>query len=286
MKFVRIGLLLAATLGFVQTASAADMPLKAAPVVAPVATWSGWYAGVHVGYGWEDPRYTFQDPSNLAFAQCGPCFNPFSAAATDTTSGFIGGAHFGYNWQLNPTWLVGVEGDFTWTGMSSSASTPLITSAAPVGTGVPFVAAGTGLTGSTDINWLASLRGRLGYTTGPWLLYGTAGAAWLDYDFTGSAVCGAPTCGATHTVSTSFSNTVFGWTAGAGAEWQIPASNWRARAEYLYYRFAFTDFGQGTWTTGGAASACRAGVSPCGGAFGVGDIELHTVRFGLSYAFR
>lgn len=296
MKFVRTGLLLAAALGFVQSATAADMPRKAAPpVVAPVASWTGWYVGGHVGYGWEDPTYRFSDPNNVAFANCGPCFGTAGFgpnAATDSTSGFIGGAHFGYNWQLNSNWLVGLEGEFTWTGMNSSLNTPLI--GYTLGTLAPFAIPGSGLSLNTDINWIASLRGRLGYITGPWLLYATGGAAWLDYDFTGTASCttgaapgGCPT-GFTTAATASFGDTKTGWTIGGGLEWQMPASNWRMRGEYAYYQFDFTDAGTGIFrnTVTGANSACLVAAPACPGNFSVSDISMHTVRLGLTYAFR
>jgi hypothetical protein len=36
-----------------QMASAADMPVKATPMVAPtVYNWTGWYVGANFGYGW------------------------------------------------------------------------------------------------------------------------------------------------------------------------------------------------------------------------------------------
>ena len=48
-------LALAASIGFVSSASAADLPAKApmvkALVVAPY-NWGGWYVGGNVGYGW------------------------------------------------------------------------------------------------------------------------------------------------------------------------------------------------------------------------------------------
>ena len=57
MRMRHIGLL-AVALGFgaAQSASAADLPIKApvykAPPIAPAYSWSGCYIGAQVGYGW------------------------------------------------------------------------------------------------------------------------------------------------------------------------------------------------------------------------------------------
>src|SRR5580700_4776027 len=69
-------------------------------------------------------------------------------------SSVIGGAYAGYNWQLAPQWLIGIEGDATWADLTVPA-------------------------GSGDVNWLGSLRGRIGWSpTAITMLYFTGGAAW------------------------------------------------------------------------------------------------------------
>ncbi|MGE0054375.1 MAG: outer membrane protein [Hyphomicrobium sp.] len=63
--------------------------------------------------------------------------------------GFVAGAQLGYNWQANAI-VYGVEGDISFTGADS-------------------------------VDWLASVRGRLGYLVQPsLLLYGTAGVGGSD----------------------------------------------------------------------------------------------------------
>jgi hypothetical protein len=53
MKRTILGLLAGiAGASFSQNASAADMAIKAAPALAPVATWTGLYLGVHGGAAW------------------------------------------------------------------------------------------------------------------------------------------------------------------------------------------------------------------------------------------
>jgi opacity protein-like surface antigen len=87
----------------------------------------------------------------------------------------------GYNWQFAPTWVVGLEGDWSWTNNSTSESVNTRTSA-----GVAFVPASPAVM-SRDLDWLASIRGRLGFLVTPdLLLYGTGGAAFGHVNYTGT----------------------------------------------------------------------------------------------------
>jgi hypothetical protein len=52
---IRISAVLAAALVWGTGAFAADMPVKAPPVVATVFSWTGFYVGGHAGYAWGEP---------------------------------------------------------------------------------------------------------------------------------------------------------------------------------------------------------------------------------------
>ena len=146
---------------FATQAHAAD--LRAPPVVylPPPPTWQGWYVGGNVGVGWFDPDVS------VNFAPFGVPLN--AGFNTSTEAEVVGGVHGGYNWQFAPQWVAGVEGDIDFTSMRASA------------TAASF---NTSITASADVNWLASVRGRVGYLWTPGLLlYGTAGAAWADIDY-------------------------------------------------------------------------------------------------------
>ncbi len=87
-----------------------------------------------------------------------------------------------------------------------------------------------------DLQWLTTIRGRLGMVWRSSLIYVTGGAAWahlkgktLDFAETAPAVYGQATSG-------NFSKTKTGWVVGAGYERMI-ASRWSVRAEYLHYQF-------------------------------------------------
>ena len=119
-------------------------------------------------------------------------------SGTDNLNGFVGGGQAGYNWQFNNI-VVGVEGDFQGTAQS-------LTQTATVG-GIAF-------SGSEKLPWFAQ---------GPWLLYGTGGAAWVDGRVSITAL------GQTFTSET----TKTGWTGGGGLEWMF-APQWSLKVEYLY----------------------------------------------------
>src|SRR4051812_790316 len=87
--------------------SAADMAVKARPLVAPVEVWSctGIYGGVHAGAGWGSTE------STLTSFTVGPVVTPLNFPfSQNTRSGFLGGGQVGANYQSG--WAVfGVQGD-------------------------------------------------------------------------------------------------------------------------------------------------------------------------------
>jgi outer membrane immunogenic protein len=98
----------------------------------------------------------------------------------------IGGGHLGYNWQGARNLVVGVEGD------------------------VDFL---------DNVDYLASIRGRLGWAFGPTLAYATGGAAFIGFD---------------DGVSNDDSDT--GWVAGLGVEHKL-RDRVSVGVEGLYYAF-------------------------------------------------
>jgi outer membrane immunogenic protein len=216
-------------------ASAADMPpryAKAPVAVAPVATWTGCYIGVNAGYSWGDGSSSLAlQPSAAAFP-----FDPASYAALDgrytgSPSGALGGGQVGCNYQSG-MFVVGIEADIDYLGASKTASRAGGVAVPVVGT-IPLAG-----TVSQKLDWLGSVRGRVGISPGSnWLLYATGGLAYGNTSFSNQFAQGAVAPnGWAGALNNDFRT---GWIVGAGAEYLV-TSNWTVKGEYLYYDLGST----------------------------------------------
>ena len=172
--------------------------------------------------------------------------------------------------QFAPSWVLGVEGD--WESVKLSSGNFCRTT----DTGPPCTDIGRGfLNMSETTDWLASVRGRLGWVWNGVLVYGTGGDAWGKVNTTLNATCLVAGCGnsaAVNATGAAFSTTATGWVAGAGVEGQL-VGNWTARLEWLHY------------SLGGLTNAFTS--TPATGTYTVswtrGDMQYDTVRLGLNY---
>jgi outer membrane immunogenic protein len=200
---------------------AADLPVKAPPMPAPVFTWTGLYFGGNVGWGWGHNESTELPPGSLAFPT-GTVFN------TVNLSGFLGGVQAGFNYQTVYNLVVGVEGEFTWSDMSGTATT--------LSTAPRFV--GFSSTVTSRIKDFGDLTGRIGWAAGPWMFYGKGGVALGETSSSGVNFLADGTLSSTHTSSTDR----VGWIVGAGFEWAF-APAWSAKIEYDHIEFNPTNVG-------------------------------------------
>jgi outer membrane immunogenic protein len=242
-------------------AFAADMPLKAPPIVAPVIySWTGFYVGGNVGYSWgrgntyltEATQTTTTatittlagQPIAAATVAAAPIF--FTGSNRADVNGWLGGFQAGYNYQVN-RWVLGVEGDFQWTGERGGTSFCF-----PVNVGCgPATAA----VGSADysLRWLGTLRGRAGIAADKWLFYVTGGLAVGDIraNYADGIAAGLLTPVTFAFINQSF--TRVGWAAGAGVEGVI-SGNWTWKAEYLHVDLGGNDALAAGVTTGAFAA--------------------------------
>ena len=219
MKRLAIGL--CATLALAASAKdlmAADMALASAPVTVVANNWSGLYAGAHIGVAWpvSSPNWSFAD-ENLVFD---PQSIPVGA-----TFGAVGGLQGGYNWQFAPSWVVGIEGDVSWSSLGQSSSVPFTIGGFPL--------PGSSISMSANLNWLSTVRGRFGYLVlNDLMLFVTGGGAWANTEYTARTSM-IPLVNPV-TSSTSFTRNSSGWVLGGGVEW-MAGPHFLVRAEYLYY---------------------------------------------------
>jgi outer membrane immunogenic protein len=201
---------------------AADMPVKAPPMApAPVYSWTGCYIGANVGGIWEHDNtpITLFDPTGIATVAFTTGRIPSSFSYD--RSGVVGGGQLGCNWQVT-NWVVGIETDFDGAGRNGGQT---------ISTAVPGFFPLTS-TVTQKMDWIGTTRGRLGVVAGNnILLYGTAGVAYAgvhDSYFQSDAAAGGPI-----NIFASDSTTLFGWTAGGGAE--VGFGQWSVKGEALYY---------------------------------------------------
>jgi outer membrane immunogenic protein len=207
--------------------------------------WAGWYLGLNAGgLGGDDPVSTSASNSqycssgcNLALAFATASIEGATGAFPLNTDGFIGGGQLGYNWLLANFWVAGFEADvqgLTGDGSSSRSS------AADVTFGGSPHGVGTNLSVTKSIDFLGTVRGRLGYQVMPSLLvFGTGGFAYGHVKSSTSISqyligTGLGNLEASFGTNSSVSRMRGGWTLGGGLEWMF-APNWSAKGEYLYY---------------------------------------------------
>lgn len=231
MKHIFAFVLLSAGVTVSASAFAADAVVEppVEPVVVvetPVFTWTGFYAGVQAGYLWGESEATFD------------AANPFDIGP----DGFLGGVYAGYNYQFANGIVLGVEADFNGTTADSDRvfDDP------------------TGDSATSELNWLGSLRARLGYGYDRFLPYITGGVAFADYDHSVTLADGS---------GAEYSEGYVGWTIGGGLEYAF-TDNFITRLEYRY-----TDFGDEDYSDNGIIANHNV------------DLTSHQVLLGVSYKF-
>jgi outer membrane immunogenic protein len=218
-------------------------------------TWTGFYLGAHVGYGWGVGDTSFDPlPTPAAFGALDP------ESLGSNADGIFGGGQIGYNYQWNKL-VFGVETDFSGADFSGTKHRS------------PIPAFGGGsnpdeLTAHQDTDWFGTFRGRLGFT--PMcrlLLYGTGGLAFGHTHYFANTDFGSIDYPA------SSDETNVGWTAGGGLEYAL-SQHWSVKAEYLY-----VDLGDHGFT---------GNPDPANPPFQVhynAQTQEHTVNVGLNFKF-
>ena len=262
-------------------------PVAAAPPAPAAYYWTGFYAGIGAGYGWNGARsvgFTGSDDLTRSMFAGSTFGDPAETAAGPATlhlNGFMGGVYAGYNWQWAPRWLVGIEADLNAAGIDDTGAMSFVLFGSQVAT----------IDARQRLPWLATLRGRLGYLmTDRMLLFGSLGLALGEVKqqatfatslpaSISSSGGGAFICAGAAAVCFNGSDTriAAGVALGAGAEFALtPALH--AKVEYLYANLA----GGNSLTV---IALDGGGATPASFDANFPRLEISTVRFGLSYRF-
>jgi outer membrane protein OmpA-like peptidoglycan-associated protein len=156
--------------------------------------------------------------------------------------GGMGGGHAGYNWQMG-SFVLGIEGDAEGGDITGRHVIP-----------------GTGSVGS-DMDFDASVRGKLGWAFDRFLVYGTGGVAFGDvephyFDTAGAALF-------------SQSSMRVGWTAGGGLGYAF-TPNWDGSIEYRYIDLGTADH---TFHSAAGTESFHS------------EFEYNIIQVGLTYRF-
>jgi outer membrane immunogenic protein len=140
-----------ATIGLGGVASAADLPVKAPVVFAPVDSWTGLYVGATIGGGLVNATI---DDKNASLSDTAESYRKGAVTA---------GVTAGYNWQFASHGLLGIEGDVNWTNFKASQSS-------------------IGWNSALDAkwSWFSTIRARAGIVYDRALFYATGGVAFVD----------------------------------------------------------------------------------------------------------
>lgn len=184
----------------------------------PRYLWTGLYTGLHAGYGWGKSSHT---------DDLGVTTGDFDL------DGFVGGGTLGYNIQ-NGRFVWGLETDIAYSDISGGTSV-------------------LGFAYTTSLDWLWTVRARVGYDFGGWMPYFTGGLAVGEVD--------AVSLGGFARTS----DTKAGWTVGGGLEIKLDR-NWSFKSEYL-----FVDLGDVRVATPVPITAEAN--------------EFHIIRAGINYKF-
>jgi high affinity Mn2+ porin len=238
------GAVMAALLADTKAAVADDLKLPF--LAASSNTWTGFYLGGHLGYAWGNSNWS--TPGVTGSMSMAQTIDTFAEAGS-----FFEGIQGGYNYILPNRVVIGIEADATFPAFPNL-------SGLAIGGASTFTSPTLGAEIYTDnLHAFGTVRGRIGYAPGNWLLYATGGFAWsrdqLSLTRLATGANDYPTLWR------------FGWAAGAGIETPI-TPHWIGRLEYL-----FTDYGATSPTFPAVGQQINS------------NLTMRELRAGLTYHF-
>ena len=179
------------------------------PIVVPSSyfSWTGFYIGGHLGYGWgTSSSYNMPGVGN------GDAFDGLDGFKF-RPNGVLGGVSLGYNWHTD-AFVIGFEGDIGYLAVDETEETS-----------AGFATA--------EYSGYGTLAARAGYGGDRWLGYVKAGVAFADIENQAGAISG----GAKDVTDfTKLHEVRTGWALGGGVEYAFQP-NMSMKIEYLYMDF-------------------------------------------------
>ncbi|BCU75477.1 outer membrane beta-barrel protein [Luteolibacter sp. LG18] len=200
----------------------------AAPSPPEQCSWTGFYLGLHGGYGWGGTDFTELLESDPPYQ-----FD---------RDGFFGGIQAGYNYQVCPRWVLGLEGTFSWGDFDAHAA---------------INGGGEISTGEMNSDWIATVAGRIGFTCldNRLLIYAKGGVAFADFDYHTQEVGGQEQFNASESRIAPL--------VGVGVEYALDC-HWSLKLEYNHIFFGSEDV-TGVETEGPGRSDFRTFRADCDG---------------------
>lgn len=219
-----------------------------------VYDWSGFYAGIHAGYGWGTSDATEDTDLNYSYNM------PRDNWDYDI-DGFLAGGQLGVNFQKD-TVLFGLEGDIGFLGVKGDKPSH--------GTN-----ASDDTFSSVDGDFYMTATGRLGYATDRILLYIKGGFALADLN---TAIDDETTDDAF--IHAKDDGIQPGLAAGGGIEWAIN-DQISLKLEYLYLAFSNIK----TTGTPYLLNIQTGEPDPFPDVTWKHDVDIHTLKAGINYHF-
>jgi outer membrane immunogenic protein len=233
---------------FSTLAKAESSPEELIPIT---SRWNGPYLGVNAGYLGSQSDYPFKGKV---------LDTSINGKGSSKSGGIVGGIQGGYNWELSPQYILGLEGEFSFSDIKDKTTA---FSGLP-SMGVPAYSV------DSNIKNLGALRARMGYAVDEILFFVSAGLAFGTQDMSISSM------NAAGKVSNIGSGTqlMTGWTAGLGIEYLV-SSNLTLKAEYIYMDFGNTAIFNYKNGTNGKAISAQISDQP----------RINQIRIGLNYVW-
>jgi hemoglobin/transferrin/lactoferrin receptor protein len=283
--------------------SVPDLTLGRAAAGTPGSDWTGLYVGGHLGYGFASIK------GETTAGNGTPGGIPATESANIDLDEQLRGFQVGVNYEFGNRLVIGVEGDLSWA--KHSGTQQAIATEGTLGQR-NWLQAET----DYDFDWMATLRGRVGYAFDRFLAYGTGGVAFLDesqlrtqYVANFSKSPPYPNPFGTETAEAfkeSAARVRTGWVVGGGFEYAL-TNHWSLSGEYQYADFgvesaefpgALAGVAGPTQVQVGTRPNPRPGGQPIpifgtvpgssqtvNGRKASDELDLHTLKIGINYRF-